>query len=774
MNDLRRTVISIAICLLMANLVYGQEAGITGKVMDENGRGLKGVEVEVKLKSLTTETGKKGSFSLSGVELGDSLSFTYLNYKVEEIEYSGEEGLEVSLSPIDLDDWMDLSLEDIMNIEIVSASKKAETVFESPLSSSVITREEIERSGATSIPECLRLAPGVIVREQTNGVYDVHLRGFDYIPPKTTYTQTINNITLVMIDNRIVYNYLDGGTFWQSLPIDLNDVERIEIIRGPSTALYGPNAAAGVINIITRTVDKEGLYAVANAQLGTMNTFIGNASVGYKQSAFSAIVSGNYQTRNRYQESYYIMSEGEYQPLPDSVFALSIGSYLSDLDHRYPDPKKAFDKYGINGFIQYNPSDKLDLRFSAGYQDAQSHQVYFDIGSIPFCVQDFNSYYLDLTADVYNFNIKASRVGGEQLTLGSDQTVPYSNSNFDLEYNWVLGNLSLRPGISYKKAEYDWISIGGKQDVKTYAGSIRADYTFEKFRLIGALRVDKYNTPDDYYPAYQVAGTYQINTNNLLRLVYSRANRAAFLADSYFDMNFSIPGSPIDVSLQGNEELKLVNMDMFELGYRANIREKLQVDLEIFYSQTQNYDLLLPYDTVYGAGSITLVEKYQNIKIKARQMGASFALNYYQSEKLQLKLSGTFQQTNLKDYAPLAENQDVTEDKKHEHTPSFYGGLGVNYRPMRRLNINAGAYFFTSFVFDHEDYSIPFPPPAVTYTNRDEVPTRFNLNMKVSYNLMENLSVFVNARNVLNLQSREFGFTDDIKGLYLAGISFSY
>ncbi len=79
----------------------------------------------------------------------------------------------------DADSLMNLSLEELMNIPIQSASKKKETLFDAPLSSYTISAAEIERSGANSIPEALRLAPGVIVREQTNGVYDVSIRGLD-------------------------------------------------------------------------------------------------------------------------------------------------------------------------------------------------------------------------------------------------------------------------------------------------------------------------------------------------------------------------------------------------------------------------------------------------------------------------------------------------------------------------------------------------------------------------------------------------------------------
>src|SRR6187402_3672610 len=102
------------------------------------------------------------------------------------------------------EDLYDLSLEELMNVPINSASKKDETLFDAPLSSYTITRSDIDKAGSTSIMEALRLAPGVIVREQTNGVYDIHIRGLDNIlRTSQAYTKT-NLTTLVMIDSRPV------------------------------------------------------------------------------------------------------------------------------------------------------------------------------------------------------------------------------------------------------------------------------------------------------------------------------------------------------------------------------------------------------------------------------------------------------------------------------------------------------------------------------------------------------------------------------------------
>ena len=223
------------------------------------------------------------------------------------------------ISELSYQDLMNLPLEDLMTVankfglsadeileyflnkDVTSASKRAEKSLNSPLSTTVLSRDEIVNSGATSIPEALRLVPGMIVREKTKGNYDVHIRGNDNMPPKGMFVYSENTISLIMIDGRPVYNYAFGGTFWESLPIDLNDVERIEVIRGPSSALYGPNAVSGAINIITRTVESKKIHTDGQLQLGTNNSKIANAGASFGLGEKLKVrLSGNYTYFDRF------------------------------------------------------------------------------------------------------------------------------------------------------------------------------------------------------------------------------------------------------------------------------------------------------------------------------------------------------------------------------------------------------------------------------------------------------------------------------------------
>lgn len=139
---------------------------------------------------------------------------------------------------------LDLSLEELMNVVVTSAARKPQTLADTAAAAFVISSEDIRRSGATNIPEALRLAPGVHVAAIGNNKWAVSIRGF---------TGRFANKLLVLVDGRSVYTPLFSGVFWENLDVPLENIERIEVIRGPGASIWGANAVNGVINIITRS-----------------------------------------------------------------------------------------------------------------------------------------------------------------------------------------------------------------------------------------------------------------------------------------------------------------------------------------------------------------------------------------------------------------------------------------------------------------------------------------------------------------------------------------
>jgi iron complex outermembrane receptor protein len=157
-----------------------------------------------------------------------------------------------------------LSLEELANVEVTSASKSSQPLSEAPVALYVITQDEIMRSGAQSIPEALRLAPNLQVTQLSANNYVVTARGFGGDPQ----AQNFSNKLLVLIDGRSVYTPLYSGVYYDAQDVLLDDVARIEVISGPGATLWGANAMNGVINIITR--------AAAETQGGLVATGGGN------------------------------------------------------------------------------------------------------------------------------------------------------------------------------------------------------------------------------------------------------------------------------------------------------------------------------------------------------------------------------------------------------------------------------------------------------------------------------------------------------------------
>jgi iron complex outermembrane receptor protein len=141
-------------------------------------------------------------------------------------------------------DLADLSLEQLSNVEITSVSRRSERLSDAPASIYVISNDDIRRSGATSLPEALRLAPNLEVARVSASTYAISARGFN---------NSLGNKLLVLIDGRTVYTPLFSGVFWDAQDVLLEDVERIEVISGPGATLWGANAVNGVINVITRS-----------------------------------------------------------------------------------------------------------------------------------------------------------------------------------------------------------------------------------------------------------------------------------------------------------------------------------------------------------------------------------------------------------------------------------------------------------------------------------------------------------------------------------------
>ena len=164
----------------------------------------------------------------------------------------------------DVSDLKSMSLEDLMNIRVTSVSKKPQRLLDAASAIYVITQEDIRRSGATNIPDALRRVPGIQVAHISANTWAITSRGLN--------GQFANKL-LVLIDGRTVYTPLFSGVFWDVQDTLLEDIDRIEVIRGPGASLWGDNAVNGVINIITKKA--------SDTQGGLLSTGYGDEQQGF-------------------------------------------------------------------------------------------------------------------------------------------------------------------------------------------------------------------------------------------------------------------------------------------------------------------------------------------------------------------------------------------------------------------------------------------------------------------------------------------------------------
>lgn len=662
------------------------------------------------------------SSSVLAQESGNTSSLTkekILSMTTEELSTLSLEELMAAIDLVGVSSLEEL-YELLLNKNVTSASKAEESLFDSPLSSTVLSHDQIISSGATSIEEALRLVPGLIVREKTNGNYDVHIRGNDNLPAKNMLLYSENMNTLVMINGRPVFNYSHGGTLWETLPVSFEDIDRIEVVRGPASALYGPNALAGVINIITQTITDDSPVLSGNLQAGSLSTYVGDVAFRKKVSdKFNVGLTANYEVRDREREELYIyngedengngiyrigkdpvtnpenmlgtgwytkeqigqMWKGDYQLWPPYM----VGAEEYNVNTSFPDPDQSKERMGLNAYFDFMPNEHTTINLMAGYQNSQALTSSMGDVPSPFSTKQASTGYVDLRAKVKNFSLQANYNGGTIDYMSGNEGFELDNKQFNVqaEYDWNLGKIGIRPGVSFQSMAYDdseHISTIGKgylnqeSSINILAGSARIDYRpIDNLRLVAALRAEKYNHPDDIYTSWQFIGSYKLNDNNLIRAVYSRSNQSSFLVNTYSNYTWNIVNRPYPRVMQfdGDKNHDLKTMDMVEIGFRTRPTKSLLIDIEAFYNVSEGFGALMPdYANlaiknplaILTAGAAPDVRpdsvhiQYTNLELKSKQLGASVNVDWVISEKLVANAHLTVQQTKLDNY--LAYSRD--------------------------------------------------------------------------------------------------------------------
>ena len=542
-----------------------------------------------------------------------------------------------------------LDIEDLLQLRVTSPGKKPATLLEVPAATYVIRSDDLRRLGVTSLPEALRMVPGFHVVRQSPSNWVISSRGF---------SSGNANKLLVLIDGRTVYSNLQSGVFWDVQDTLLEDVDRIEVIRGPGGALYGTNAVNGVVNVITRRADE------------TRGTLLG--------------VSGGKETRAQLdlRQGFRVGEEG----------AVRVFAKFTDLDRA----ARAFDhgERAQDGFAMLRGGFRSDLRL--GERDAHTVQ-----GDLYRGQAQFEATLPTLTPPFANLDRNRSEFSGGNLlwrwerslgdassfqiqayydfTARRERVFSQDESTGDLELQHRFQPFSGHDvvwGLGYRISRNDFDG----DFVLTFAPSARTDdivnaFVQDEIELIADRLHLTLGTKLEYgdYARLEVLPNarlgLRIADQHFAWLAASRAVRAPALVDLDSRFNLvTLPGMlPILVSAFGNDDFQPEDVFALEAGYRAQPLEALSLAVALFYSFYDDLRSLepgTPFLETTPAPAHLVLPVFLDNELRGRSYGLELAANFQAAPGWRLSLSYSHLYLNLSPTKrSRADDPEVDEDR---------------------------------------------------------------------------------------------------------------
>jgi len=482
----------------------------------------------------------------------------------------------------------DLSLEDLGNVEVVTYSKTPAELWETPAAIYVITSDDIQRSGATSIAEALRLAPGVEVARLSSTTWAVGIRGL-----QNNFSKSV----LVLIDGRSVYTPLFAGVYWDVQDMPLDDIDHIEVIRGPGGTIWGPNAANGVINIITRSSrDTHGV--TASALGGTQDHTIDDLQYGAAAHNLNYRIFGSgferaheYHTDGINDDTWHQERVGvraDYAMGRDTFFAEG-DAYRGDSPHIVGTTVVSDETSGGDINVRW----QRDLSKTDGFYV----QSYFDRA------ERTNTNSLGETRNTIDVDfIQHFKLAGRQtFTYGGGlRWSPYQ------VISPVAGETLTPPSAT------DHVYMGFLQDEFRFSG---------KFSLTAGAKLTHNNFSGfDIQPSARLLWSPSEHQS-----VWVGVTRAV-TTPSDLEENFLLQGASGSTVIQvlGNKQFMSEDVVGYELGYRILHGSRFYVDLSGFWSQYTNLQSFSAASLSSSGGLTYITIQYEN-QIAGHATGFEFA-----------------------------------------------------------------------------------------------------------------------------------------------------
>ena len=457
------------------------------------------------------------------------------------------------------------SLEDLMKIEVTSASKKSETLSKAPAAIFVITGDDIRRGGYSSVPDALRMVPGMYVVQQSSHVWQVSARGF---------SNAFNDKMLVLIDGRIVYSPTFGGVYWDVQDPPLEDIDRIEVIRGPGGTLWGANAVNGVINIITKQA--------ANTQGPQVSTSAG-VNEGYAARVrYGGSAGGNFSFRVYGTSNYWLPSVNPTGIENYDTWNISQGGTRFDWKVS-PKDSITFDGEGYSGrvkdvvaiFSPVSPPAPTDVNtvVKGGHILGHWKHTSGDQSSI-----DMLGYcdWTDRIAIIYTDYRNICDVEAQY------------NRSFSARQLLTLGGGIMTTGDSFPSTFTASLVPSSNRDT-TYSAFVQYDVVLvpDTLRVIAGSKFEHNDyTGFEYQP--QIRAVWTPNPSNAIWASVSRAVRTpARIEEGVRERVAQINPEPPPLTFElvtGEPSAESEILHAYELGYRYEWGQKFSADAAIFYN----------------------------------------------------------------------------------------------------------------------------------------------------------------------------------------------
>lgn len=516
-------------------------------------------------------------------------------------------------------DLTDLSLDQLLDMEITSVSKSAEKLTEAAAAVHVITSQDIARSPFRSIPELLRMVPGIHVARIGTSSYAITARGFN--------SSTSDKLE-VLLDGRSVYTPLFSGVFWDTLDTMIDDIDRIEVIRGPGGTLWGANAVNGVINIVTKNTSE--------TQGGVFYTRAGNerASSGVRTGGTLADV-GHFRayakTTDRDDSAQADGSDiRDRQDITTGGFRADFQSEKSGSLTIQGDVHESVSASGTPAAPTETEASGHNLlaRWSKSWSDGQSATIqgYFDYYErlIPGTfgekreTYDVSAQYGMVPTSWLDLLVGAGYRNSEDETNGPPSVIIFLPASRRLETTNVFaqGKIELAEGVT--------LTVGTKYEENDFTGS-------------------------EWQPGLRFA--WVLNEKHTVWGAASRAVRTPNRFDHDLGLFLPVPlgGFPAGFSRIGNRDFDSEKVNAYELGYRTSVAEQLVLDFAVFYN---DYDDLRT--TEVG-------NQFEN-NAEATSIGGELSARWIPSERWQLHSGISYLDLDIEPKANSSSNDDAEDN----------------------------------------------------------------------------------------------------------------